>query len=99
MPCKCLSPLTVLFALSIGSALAAPTQEPAQVAHPALAQIAAAVQPDELRATIAHLVSFGTRHTMSDTTSRSRGIGAARRGAGCSRASRPSAAAAMAACK
>jgi hypothetical protein len=39
----------------------------------------AAVSPDELRATVEKLVGFGTRHTMSDTVSETRGIGAARR--------------------
>src|SRR6185312_5664281 len=33
----------------------------------------------ELRMTITRLIGFGTRHTMSDTKSDSRGIGAARR--------------------
>jgi Zn-dependent M28 family amino/carboxypeptidase len=41
--------------------------------------IVAAVDPDALRATIEKLVSFGTRHSMSDTKSDTRGIGAARR--------------------
>ncbi len=41
--------------------------------------IVATVDPAELRATIEKLVSFGTRHTMSDTVSETRGIGAARR--------------------
>jgi Zn-dependent M28 family amino/carboxypeptidase len=37
------------------------------------------VSADELKATITHLVGFGTRHTLSDTKSDKRGIGAARR--------------------
>ena len=41
--------------------------------------IVATVDPVQLRATIEKLVSFGTRHTMSDTVSDTRGIGAARR--------------------
>jgi hypothetical protein len=46
-----------------------------------LAAAAATAQPDpaQLRATIAKLVSFGTRHTLSTTTEPKRGIGAARR--------------------
>ncbi len=40
---------------------------------------AAGVSPAELRATITRLVGFGTRHTLSDTVSETRGIGAARR--------------------
>ncbi len=38
-----------------------------------------AVSPEHLRATIDRLVGFGTRHTLSDTKSDDRGIGAARR--------------------
>ena len=41
--------------------------------------ISTAVDPAQLRATIDKLVSFGTRHSMSDTQSETRGIGAARR--------------------
>ncbi len=47
--------------------------------HPLLQGIAADVKPAELHATIAKLVGFGTRHTLSDTVSKRRGIGAARR--------------------
>ncbi|HJV95625.1 MAG TPA: M28 family peptidase, partial [Albitalea sp.] len=50
------------------------------LAQPApLDEMAAAVDPNELHATIAKLVGFGTRHTLSDTRSETRGIGAARR--------------------
>ena len=45
---------------------------------PLLQAIAADVKADELRATITQLVAFGTRHTLSDTQSNARGIGAAR---------------------
>ena len=44
-----------------------------------LAALLADVSPERIRNTDSILVSFGTRHTMSDTTSASRGIGAARR--------------------
>jgi Zn-dependent M28 family amino/carboxypeptidase len=44
-----------------------------------LREVAADVKTEALHDTIAKLVSFGTRHTMSDTTSETRGIGAARR--------------------
>ncbi len=47
---------------------------PADVA-PMLAEIA----PARVRAIVDKLVAFGTRHTLSDTTSETRGIGAARR--------------------
>lgn len=46
---------------------------------PLLHDIAADVSQDSLRHTLTTLVGFGTRHTMSDTTSSTRGIGAARR--------------------
>jgi hypothetical protein len=44
-----------------------------------LRELADAVQPAELRSTIERLVGFGTRHSLSDTVSEVRGIGAARR--------------------
>src|SRR5882672_8855156 len=37
------------------------------------------ISPQRIEATIRKLVSFGTRHTLSDTSSDERGIGAARR--------------------
>ena len=52
---------------------------PPEAKSPLLQSIANDVKPDELRATIAKLVGFGTRHTLSDTKSNTRGIGAARR--------------------
>ncbi len=53
----------------------------ALLAVPALAQDgpAANVSEARLRADVEKLVSFGTRHTMSDQVSKTRGIGAARR--------------------
>jgi Peptidase family M28 len=59
-------------------ALAASAAPPADE-HPALNDIANAVTPEALHSTIQALVGFGTRHTLSDTTSNTRGIGAARR--------------------
>ncbi|MGN2243341.1 M20/M25/M40 family metallo-hydrolase [Frateuria sp. GZRR33] len=47
--------------------------------HPELHALASAPSEAELRATITALVGFGTRHTLSDTRSDTRGIGAARR--------------------
>ena len=44
-----------------------------------LDQLAAAVDAARLRSTVAALVAFGTRHTLSDPASPTRGIGAARR--------------------
>lgn len=59
-------------------------QGPAPVAPPApeLAKthdIVTQVSADRIETDIRKLVSFGTRHTLSDTTSETRGIGAARR--------------------
>ena len=67
-----------VIALVGGPAIAAESQAPSSD-HPLLRQIAAEVSADELHATVARLVGFGTRHTLSDTTSNTRGIGAARR--------------------
>lgn len=47
--------------------------------QPLLRQLAAQVSPERQRAIIERLVGFGTRHTLSDTVSDTRGIGAARR--------------------
>jgi hypothetical protein len=46
---------------------------------PALVGAIRDISASEIRATDSALVSFGTRHTMSDTLSATRGIGAARR--------------------
>src|SRR5438105_4874299 len=46
---------------------------------PALAATIADISATQIRATDSALVSFGTRHAMSDTISNTRGIGAARR--------------------
>ena len=63
--------------LTIAPALAADAPPPAEPAG--LREIAEPVSATELHATIEKLVSFGTRHTLSDTKSNQRGIGAARR--------------------
>ncbi len=49
------------------------------VEQPLLREIATAPDPAQLQATVQTLVGFGTRHTLSDTKSTKRGIGAARR--------------------
>jgi hypothetical protein len=46
---------------------------------PGLTAIAADISPARIRETDSALVKFGTRHTMSDTMSTTRGVGAARR--------------------
>lgn len=56
---------------------AAQTSPPATDAR--LYDIAVAASPDRIEADIRTLAGFGTRHTLSDTVSETRGIGAARR--------------------
>jgi hypothetical protein len=74
------------FPLKAAAAAALLAAATAHAAEPALprrqAEIDAIVRdisPQRIRATIDKLVSFGTRHTMSETESDTRGIGAARR--------------------
>jgi hypothetical protein len=67
-----------LAAAAPGASAAVPAP-PADAKSPLLQSIAADVKADELRGTLARLVGFGTRHTLSDTQSDTRGIGAARR--------------------
>jgi len=62
--------------------LAAPVAAPAPAPdrlQPAIAQLVADISPQRIEAHVRKLVSFQTRHTMSDTVSDTRGIGAARR--------------------
>ncbi|MBL4679411.1 MAG: M28 family peptidase [Pseudomonadales bacterium] len=51
----------------------------AQSSSAILTEIASMPSPDRIEADIKTLVGFGTRHTLSDTQSQTRGIGAARR--------------------
>ena len=66
----------VLLGLALAPSAAA---APGDAGHPLLHQISGEVREAQLRATISTLVGFGTRHTLSDTRSQTRGIGAARR--------------------
>ena len=65
--------MPVLPCLALGLALATP-----QPRSPRVDALVLAVEPARLQASVARLVSFGTRHTLSDTNSATRGIGAAR---------------------
>ena len=47
--------------------------------NPQIAGVVKEISAQKIEASIRKLVSFGTRHTLSDTTSETRGIGAARR--------------------
>lgn len=75
--------MRVLSAAFIGLSLAAASpaiaQTPVAAEQPKLHAVAAAVEIDRLRADIESMVGFGTRHTLSETRSDTRGIGAARR--------------------
>ena len=77
---RLLAALPLIAAVCATPATAAPAKR--ERAHPLLREIAAAVSAAEQKATITRLVAFGTRHTFSDTTSPTRGIGAARRWVG-----------------
>jgi len=56
-----------------------PSAPPVGPEQPLLHAVSGAVREDALHATLEKLVGFGTRHTLSDTRSKTRGIGAARR--------------------
>ena len=70
-------PFAIAVALAVSSAPATAQVPPAT--KPELRAIATAPSADRIEADIRTLVSFGTRHTLSDTESDTRGIGAARR--------------------
>ena len=74
--------MLVLAAAAVAASTSVGAQAPATLGFAKDARIAAAladISPARLRASDSALVSFGTRHTMSDTLSPTRGIGAARR--------------------
>lgn len=65
-------------AFSVG-AIAATDKQPEVAEQQKLHDIAAQISADNIERDITKLVSFGTRHTLSETESDTRGIGAARR--------------------
>ncbi len=67
--------LSALLLCAARPVLATPAPDGPTDTHPILAAIAKDVSAERLHATIARLVGFGTRHTASDTTSPTRGIG------------------------
>jgi hypothetical protein len=67
--------LAALVALGATSALAQPPSK----ADPRLSAVAKAISETSQKAILTKLVGFGTRHTLSDRTSDTRGIGAAER--------------------
>ncbi|CAN7512251.1 M20/M25/M40 family metallo-hydrolase [Massilia sp. LjRoot122] len=81
-----LAALLAVTAASVTTAVVAAPATPATPAAPDLKRqqpqinkILADISPKRMEAYVAKLVSFGTRHTMSETESETRGIGAARR--------------------
>jgi Zn-dependent M28 family amino/carboxypeptidase len=66
-------------AVILGAAVTAAAFGGAPAEQPILREIAHSPDPVQLQATVQALVGFGTRHTLSDTASPRRGIGAARR--------------------
>jgi Zn-dependent M28 family amino/carboxypeptidase len=66
-------------AMVLALAAIAATAAPASAEQALLREISSAPEPTQLQATVQTLVGFGTRHTLSETTSPKRGIGAARR--------------------
>lgn len=63
----------------LAAALAVATSTAAAQTTDLRPELAQAVSAERIRADVERLVGFGTRHTLSDTQSDSRGIGAARR--------------------
>ena len=74
------TPALAFAALLASSGVATAADPPAApVDQPLLHTLSGQVSPQALHATIARLVGFGTRHTLSDMTSPTRGLGAAER--------------------
>ena len=71
--------LTALLAAAGGAHAASPAQPDISARQARIDQILGEVSPKRIEDHVRKLVSFGTRHTMSETGSDTRGIGAARR--------------------
>jgi Zn-dependent M28 family amino/carboxypeptidase len=70
--------IAAIFSCALIAQASAQTPPP-RTDHPLLHEVAGAVSEAELHRYIERMVGFGTRHTLSDTRSNTRGIGAARR--------------------
>jgi hypothetical protein len=70
---------TLLAMLMAGAGLASAAEPKVSARQPQIDAIVREISPQRIQGYIDKLVSFGTRHTMSDTVSETRGIGAARR--------------------
>ncbi|MEW6759758.1 MAG: M28 family peptidase [Pseudomonadota bacterium] len=73
------SSLLAALLATAASANAAPAAPDLTRQQPQIKKILAEISPKRIEGYVAKLVSFGTRHTMSETESDTRGIGAARR--------------------
>ncbi|GGC16560.1 M28 family peptidase [Pseudoduganella buxea] len=73
------TPLALLLAGSCAMAAAAPVTAGGPTRQAQIDAIVRDISPQRIRGHIEKLVGFGTRHTMSETESDTRGIGAARR--------------------
>jgi hypothetical protein len=76
---RALAALAALLWLTPAAAAQSPSSTTGLTRDPALAAALVDIDPARIRMYDSMLVSFGTRHTMSDTLSATRGIGAARR--------------------
>jgi Peptidase family M28 len=73
---KLLFPLSLLFSVLLSSGALA--QTPASDLDPRIEKLVSSISEQHLQALLEKLVSFGTRNTLSDPTSPTRGVGAAR---------------------
>ncbi len=71
--------LCFLALLPAAAAVEAAAQTPPPPRDPRIERIVREISPARIAATVEKLASFGTRHTLSDTTDPAHGIGAARR--------------------
>lgn len=73
------TPLMLLTVASLTAGMTLRAQTPRPDADPRIEKLVASVSQERLQATATALAGFGTRSTLSDTVSTTRGIGAARR--------------------
>lgn len=79
MQCRLTPPKLLLFMITLVPCYSLIAQAPSPVNKNSFLSSLIAAQPERLRKDVETLVSFGTRHTLSETKSSIRGIGAARR--------------------
>lgn len=77
--CLCVAGLSFVFAVSAAGQAPAPANSARGCAVSALPQILQELDGQRMKQTVEKLVSFGTRHSLSDTESPTRGAGAARK--------------------